>query len=108
VCQVFPSHQILLVDGDRLIYDPFAEMQRVEQFLSLQHEISRDHFAFNDTKGFFCIQMPGSSYHCLNETKGRRHPDVDPAVIQLLRKFYAPYNQQFYLMVGRDFMWPEE
>lgn len=97
------------MDGDRLIYDPFPEMERVEQFLSLDHEISRDHFAFNATKGFFCIQMPGSSAEkCLNDTKGRRHPEVDPSVIELLRRFYAPYNRQFYLMVGKDFKWPED
>lgn len=107
--QLFPSQQILLVDGDRLIADPFAEMERVQRFLHLEPEITRDHFAFNSTKGFFCVRMPGSpAEKCLNDTKGRRHPEVAASVLQTLRRFYAPYNRQFYLMVGHDFKWPED
>ena len=108
VAQLFPSQQILLVDGDLLVRDPFAEMQRVQRFLHLEPEVTQQHFAFNATKGFFCIRVPGSATErCLNDTKGRRHPLVHPAVLQTLRQFYAPYNRQFYLMVGRDFHWPE-
>lgn len=39
---------------------------------------------------------------CLRETKGRRHPDVDPKVISQLRKFFAEHNQRFYELVGED------
>lgn len=39
---------------------------------------------------------------CLRETKGRRHPDVDPKVISKLRKFFAEHNQRFYELVGED------
>ena len=96
------------MDGDSLIEDPFPEMERIQQFLRLEQEITRDHFAFNATKGFYCIKMPGSaSDKCLNDTKGRRHPSVDPSVIQTLRRFYAPFNRQFYQMAGKDFRWPE-
>ena len=75
--QTFPASQILVVDGDRLVYDPFPEVRRVEDFLGLEHEITQDHFVFNATKGFYCIKSPGSGDDkCLNETKGRRHPKV--------------------------------
>lgn len=107
--QTFPASQILVVDGDRLVYDPFPEVRRVEDFLGLEHEITQDHFVFNATKGFYCIKSPGSGDDkCLNETKGRRHPKVPPAVIHTLRKFYAPYNHQFYTIVGKDYNWPED
>lgn len=109
IVQLFPAQQILLVDGDRLIADPFPEMERVQRFLGLENEITRHHFAFNSTKGFFCVRTPGSpAEKCLNDTKGRRHPVVDSSVVQTLRRFYAPYNRQFYLMVGHNFQWPEE
>lgn len=45
---------------------------------------------------------------CLRETKGRRHPDVDPKVISQLRKYFAEHNQKFYELVGEDLGWPEE
>lgn len=97
-----------MVDGDRLVYDPFPEVQRVEQFLSLSHRIKADNFAYNSTKGFYCVKLDGDETEkCLNESKGRRHPDVNPAVVETLRRFYTPYNRQFYKMVGRDFGWPE-
>lgn len=44
---------------------------------------------------------------CLNESKGRPHPQIKPEVIQLLRRFYTPYNRKFYHMVGKNFGWAE-
>jgi [heparan sulfate]-glucosamine 3-sulfotransferase 5 len=109
ILQAFPSKQIMVVDGDELVRDPFPEVRKVEDFLGLDHEITFDHFVFNATKGFYCIQSPVSQDDkCLNETKGRRHPKIPPAVIHTLRKFYAPYNRHFYSLVGKDFAWPEE
>lgn len=99
-----------VVDGDRLIDDPYTELLKVIQFLNLHSgEITHDQFSFNVTKGFFCIKVSGSDVDkCLNETKGRPHPPVDDKVIRTLRKFYAPYNRHFYTLVGRDFKWKEE
>jgi len=39
---------------------------------------------------------------CLRETKGRRHPTVDPKVISKLRKFFVEHNQRFYELIGED------
>ncbi|RWS11358.1 heparan sulfate glucosamine 3-O-sulfotransferase 5-like protein, partial [Dinothrombium tinctorium] len=105
--QVFPPHQIHIVDGDRLVYDPFPEVQKVEMFLGLNHKISRENFSYNATKGFYCVKLNGTAEKCLNESKGRPHPDVDPAVVQTLRRFYSPFNRKFYKMVQKDFGWPE-
>ncbi|CAG2177945.1 unnamed protein product [Oppiella nova] len=105
--QVFPKSQVHVVDGDRLVYDPYPEVQKVEQFLGLSHRISRENFSYNSTKGFFCVRLNGTSDKCLNESKGRRHPQIDPQVIQILRRFYATHNRLFYRLVGKDFGWPE-
>lgn len=43
---------------------------------------------------------------CLAEAKGRPHPYVDPTVMSQLRKFFVPFNEQFYEMVGQNFGWP--
>ncbi len=50
---MFPKNQVHIVDGDRLVYDPFPEVQKVEQFLGLSHRISQENFSYNTTKGFF-------------------------------------------------------
>lgn len=50
------------MDGDRLVYDPYPEVQRVERFLGVRHEIKADNFAYNATKGFYCVRiLPGAN-----------------------------------------------
>lgn len=73
----------------------------------IEHRISRRNFYFNETKGFYCLRNDTAD-KCLRETKGRKHPYVDPQVISKLRKFFAEHNQKFYELVGEDLGWPEE
>ena len=103
----FPLNQIHVVNGDRFIRKPWHELHKVEQFLGLKHEISRDLFYFNATKGFHCV-VRRTSEHCLTKSKGRPHPQVSGEAVQTLRKFYARFNYEFYNLVGQDFGWPEE
>ncbi|KAM7343707.1 heparan sulfate 3-O sulfotransferase-A isoform 1-T14 [Cochliomyia hominivorax] len=105
--EVFPREQILIVNGDRLIDDPVSQLKKIESFLGIEHRITSNHFYFNETKGFYCLRYD-SGDRCLRETKGRKHPHVDPVVISKLRKFFAEHNQRFYELVGEDLGWPEE
>ena len=106
---MFPGNQIHVVDGDELIRNPYPEVKKVESFLNLSSEIRAENFSFNSTKGFYCVKLDGSeSEKCLNESKGRRHPIVDPNVISKLRSFYGPFNQRFFQMVGKSFNWPDK
>ncbi|XP_075073073.1 heparan sulfate glucosamine 3-O-sulfotransferase 3A1-like [Mixophyes fleayi] len=105
--QYFPMSQILFVSGERLITDPAGELGIVQDFLGLKRIITDKHFYFNKTKGFPCLKKAeGSSKpHCLGKTKGRKHPIIDPEVVQRLREFYKPFNMKFYQMTGHDFGW---
>ncbi|EFX77777.1 hypothetical protein DAPPUDRAFT_53873 [Daphnia pulex] len=112
---VFPRRQLHIVDGDRLIHDPYPELQKVERFLGLDHLIRRDQFYFNATKGFYFDVDDHANYYphhyhhkCLAGSKGRRHPQVPDEVISVLRQFFAPHNRKFFAMVGQDFHWPEQ
>ncbi|CAM1302478.1 HS3ST6 (predicted) [Pycnogonum litorale] len=103
----FPLNQIHFVSGEGLIRDPAAELARVQNFLNLKVLITRDHFYFNETKGFPCLKKSEGSGkpHCLGETKGRAHPIIKPSTIHRLRQFYRPLNLKFYDMVGINFGW---
>ena len=103
----FPMVQIHVVNGDKFIRKPWQELKKVEDFLGLENEITRELFYFNATKGFHCVQWK-SKDRCLTKSKGRPHPNVSKAAVIKLRKFYAKYNYQFYNLVGQDFGWPEE
>ncbi|XP_033861263.1 heparan sulfate glucosamine 3-O-sulfotransferase 5 [Acipenser ruthenus] len=102
----FPVEQFHVVDGDRLITDPLPELQLVEQFLNLPPRISQFNLYFNATRGFYCLRFNIVFNKCLAGSKGRIHPDVDPSVVTKLRKFFHPFNQKFYQIIGRTFNWP--
>lgn len=102
--RTFPRNQIHVVDGDLLVSDPFQEVRKIESFLGLDHRISRDNFYYNHTKGFFCVRN-ATAAKCLNESKGRKHPQVPPEVLERLREFYKPYNKLFFRQTGMTFSW---
>ncbi|RZC42992.1 Sulfotransfer 1 domain containing protein [Asbolus verrucosus] len=105
--EVFPREQILVVNGDLLIEDPVPQIQKIERFLGLEPRIGTHNFYFNETKGFYCLRNETSD-RCLRETKGRKHPRVDPNVVSKLRKYFGEHNQKFYELIGEDLGWPEE
>ncbi|KAM4709275.1 heparan sulfate glucosamine 3-O-sulfotransferase 1 [Discoglossus pictus] len=100
----FPLENIHIVDGDCLIRDPFPEMQKVEQFLSLSPKINASNFYFNKTKGFYCLRESGRE-RCLHESKGRAHPQVDSFLLGKLREYFSKPNKKFFELVGRTFNW---
>lgn len=97
----------MIVNGDQLIDEPLSQLTRIETFLGIQHRITSHNFFYNATKGFFCLRNE-SNDKCLRESKGRKHPHVDPAVISKLRHFFADHNQKFYELIGEDLGWPED
>ncbi|XP_053434071.1 heparan sulfate glucosamine 3-O-sulfotransferase 1 [Nycticebus coucang] len=100
----FPLRRIHIVDGDRLIRDPFPEIQRVERFLKLSPQINASNFYFNKTKGFYCLRDSGRD-RCLHESKGRAHPHVDPQLLNKLHEYFHEPNKKFFELVGRTFDW---
>ncbi|XP_070504147.1 heparan sulfate glucosamine 3-O-sulfotransferase 5 [Chironomus tepperi] len=106
--EIFKREQLLIVNGDQLIEDPLTQIRRIEDFLGIERRISQHNFYFNKTKGFYCLRTDMGDNKCLRETKGRRHPTVDPKVISKLRKFFVEHNQRFYELIGEDLGWPEE
>ncbi len=45
-----------IVDGDNLIEHPWQELERIQDFLGLEREITKESFTFNKEKGFYCIK----------------------------------------------------
>ena len=108
----FPLEQFLFVSGEELIDRPAPEVHLVEKFLNLKSFISESNFYFNETKGFPCfIGKIGNSgnvgkTHCMGDTKGRKHPPVSKFVLQRLRDYFRPQNEEFYSLANRSFHWP--
>lgn len=67
----FPLRRIHIVDGDRLIRDPFPEIQKVERFLMLSPQINASNFYFNKTKGFYCLRTAAGTAAYMSPKAGR-------------------------------------
>lgn len=104
--QFFPMEQFHFVSGEGLITNPAQEIENVQKFLGLDRLITKRNFHLNGSKGFPCLRKFGSGRpHCLDKSKGRPHPRIDPDILKRLRDFYRPFNAKFYQMCGRDFGW---
>lgn len=102
---VFPRHQVHVVDGDRLITDPVSEIEQIENFLGIAHRISYNILYLNSTRGFYCMRVNSTYERCLGASKGRRHPDIDEPVIRKLNRFFTPHNKQLFDLLHRRFKW---
>ncbi|XP_061167883.1 heparan sulfate glucosamine 3-O-sulfotransferase 6-like [Saccostrea echinata] len=104
---VFPSEQIHFVHGENLVTNPGEEMKKVQNFLGLKQFITEQHFLINKSRGFPCIKkkITNKRGHCLDETKGRKHPKLPADVISSLKRFYRPYNEKFYQVTNINFNW---
>lgn len=104
----FPRSSFHFVSGERLVAQPERELASLQRFLGLRPPwVGARQLVFNSTKGFPCLlREPGATPHCLDPSKGRPHPKVDPVLERRLRDFYAPHNQRLYRIIGRDLGWP--
>ena len=100
------AEQVMLNENDPNRYSTYTLSTHIPMLTSLSSMLQ---FYFNATKGFHCYRTRrGTKEHCLDKSKGRKHPAVPDRLISRLRKFFTPYNYEFYNLVQRDFGWPEE
>ena len=102
---LFPRHQIHVVDGDRLITDPVSEIEQIEDFLNLPHRVNYDMLYFNATRGFYCMRMNATYERCLGRNKGRKHPDIDPFVLHKLDTFFESHNHRLFKLIHQKLPW---
>ncbi|OWF49373.1 heparan sulfate glucosamine 3-O-sulfotransferase 1-like [Mizuhopecten yessoensis] len=100
----FPMSQIHIVDGENLKSNPYEEVYKVEEFLGLSHQVKREQFVFNATKGFFCFRT-SSMVECLRDNKGRQHILIDPELKDRLKRYFRPLNELFFRQIGQRFDW---
>lgn len=101
----FKREQIHVVDGDKLITNPVSEIKRVERFLGLPSKVTENNIYFNTTRGFYCMRTPKKDQKCLGLTKGRKHPYIEPSVLQKLNDFFRPHNKKLFSLLGHTFDW---
>lgn len=101
--EYFPLSQIHIIDGDRLRTHPWKVMSPIETFLGIRKFYEKYYFHLNPDRGFYCINLHG--IRCLPKSKGREHPNIEPSVLQKLKKFFQEENEKFYNLSGHIFSW---
>jgi hypothetical protein len=67
----FPREQILILNGENFIVDPYQEIKKVEEFLNLKKFYLKKNFIFDKAKGFYCIRKNEKQKPtCLGSDKG--------------------------------------
>ena len=103
---VFPRDQILVVNGDKFISEPWTELSRVEAFLRLPHLLTKEDFYYNSTKGFYCGRESCGRTKCLGRSKGRLGPQVATALQEQVCLFFQPHNEVLFKLIGsHSFDW---
>lgn len=103
----FSNEQILVLNGENFIVNPYEEIIKVEKFLNLKPFFQKGHFTFDEKKGFFCINknLDTKQAECLKDNKGRMHPFISEETIDKLRKYYEPYNKKLFDLIGVKPFW---
>ena len=103
----FKMDQIHIVDGDNFILNPADELNKIEKFLGIRQYFTQSLFIYNKDTGFFCLysQEFGGPKACLVANQGRKHRDISPDVLERLKMFYKPYNEEFFEITGQYFAW---
>jgi len=102
---LFERKQLKIIDGNLLISDPHLVMKDLQEFLGIKQWIDKDFFKYDQEKGFYCYYNHSTTLKCLGDSKGRKHPVMNPITKQKLIAYFSPKNQEFFKKIGKTFKW---
>ena len=103
----FNLTQILILDSNELKQDPVSVLNKVEDFLGVEHTITSDMFVYNAHKGFYCLRstLTSTGMVCYDENRGKRHEEVPEDIRIRLENLYKPRTKNFFNLIGKTFDW---
>ena len=102
---VFPKHQIHVVDGDALVANPIHELRLTETFLGLRPYFLPEMFDLHYTKHYVCIKdSPNAQRDCRGQTEVS-YAALDEEFRIQIEEYFRPFNIKLFQMIGRRFEW---
>lgn len=95
--ELYPSRQIIIIDGQWLKLNPGAVMNRLQLILRVKEPLEyRKLLTYSKSKGFFCVKTSNARgrLKCLGSGKGRRYPPMSRDARLYLNRLYLKHNQQ--------------
>lgn len=113
------NENLLVLNGESFIRNPWFELNRVEKYLKLPNLIRKQNFHFDSEKNFYCINKENGngmvdnatrsylfSNGCLGKNKGRKsHVYLSEYVKSELRTYFSKWNKLFFDLIGQKFNW---
>ena len=109
--RLFPRNQILIIDGQGLVKNPYRELLKVEKFLNLPKRVNETAFLKDKKSKFPCWIGYKGKKECNEKPirKGRKHPATVGGIkilVDKLRKYFIPRNKEFFRLTKTKFNWP--
>ena len=109
----FDRSQIKIIEITDLKRDPYKILYDVERFLNLEHTIRPENIVFNKEKGFYCLRkdLESKAAACYESDRGRNSSDArklikaSPKLLEKLKAFFKPHNENFFRLVGHVYDW---
>jgi hypothetical protein len=102
----FPSEQIHVADGEKIIIDPYSVVMEVEKFLNVDPFIKKENFVYNKDKGFMCLkELNTSDFICQDTNKGRKHPFIPEQVQNRIKEFYKKHDEELFKLLKKQPYW---
>ncbi|XP_038064571.1 uncharacterized protein LOC119734979 isoform X2 [Patiria miniata] len=100
--QSFPRDRFYILSHERVDKDLYSELKNLEKFLGLESFYKRSMFYYDEKR-----QAPCMRSGCPHPSTPGFLPkaDLGPDVIQQLRDFFRPYNQEFAQLTHMNFSW---
>ena len=105
--KLFKLNQIYIVNGDEFAKNPLRQLTEIETFLGVKPFFTPEIVYFNETRGFYCVKLAGAlkPFQCGGKNKGRTHPQLKDSTMLRLQKFFKPYNERLFRVIGKRFNW---
>ena len=109
--KVFHRDQLLILNGQNIINNPYLSLKQVESFLHLPSVASENMFFKRAGSNFYCWRyskngsISGQYGKCLGHSKGREHPKASANIIKWMKNIFTVSNEEFFNLTGTYFNW---
>jgi hypothetical protein len=105
--EYFPIKNLIVLNGHEFIKNPISQIDRLQKFLGIKKLIKKEHFKYDEKKGFQCMRIPidSNEFTCLGDDKGRRNPIIDAHLVNELKRFYEPFNKELFEFLNVEPFW---
>ncbi|XP_038064487.1 heparan sulfate glucosamine 3-O-sulfotransferase 2-like [Patiria miniata] len=103
--ETFPRNRFYILSDERVNKDIYGEMKNVEKFLGLKPFFKKDMFYYNREIHAPCMKVEPRPCPAKSTPGFLPKADPSPEVVEKLRDFYRPYNQEFEKLTQMKFSW---